>query len=189
MTGLANMQFDCDTLTRIEQGDAPPTLRFFRFKEPTVSYGRLQEREHIRSLVPRGWRAVQRPTGGGVVFHEGDLCLSLCWPAGESPLPKRPHEQYRWIHSLILETLKPYIRVKMASCGDVAPPEEPFLTRTCFHNPVGYDLLSHRKKIVGGALRCTRRATLYQGALQLAMSPSQESLLLNTFRTRLHSGS
>ena len=54
----------------------------------------------------------------------------------------------------------------MAACRDVAAPEEPFSVRTCFANPVGFDLLKDGKKIVGGALRCTRRATLYQGSLQ-----------------------
>ena len=89
----------------VERGDAVPTLRFFRFQEPTLSYGRLQKLDDVRPLLPDGWARVQRPTGGGIVLHNGDLCFSLCWKDGQAPLPKKPQDQYRWIHSVVLEAL------------------------------------------------------------------------------------
>jgi lipoate-protein ligase A len=183
------MRVDVELLHGIERGDSPPTLRFYRFKEPTVSYGRLQKLTDITPRVPAGWKVVQRPTGGGVVFHDGDFCLSLCWPAGERSMPRRPQEQYRWIHSIILESLSSNLPVQMATCARVPFPEEPFSSRTCFKNPVGYDLMWNGKKIVGGALRCTREATLYQGSVQITVSPAQESHLLITSQTRLYWGS
>ena len=186
LSGDDNMRWDVELLNGVERGTLPPSLRFFRFLEPTVSFGRLQKLKDVRSLVPRGWSTVQRPTGGGVVFHDGDVCLSLCWPVGQNPLPTRPQEQYRWVHSAILEALRPTISLRMAECCDAPQPEEPFHVRACFHNPVGYDLLWNQKKIVGGALRCTRQATLYQGSLQMTISSSQQSRLLIAFQTRLH---
>jgi len=179
------MRVDADLLNGVESGARPPTLRFFRFKEPTVSYGRLQKLSDISPRVPAGWDVVQRPTGGGIVSHHGDLCLSLTWAKGTTALPARPTEQYRWIHAIILEALGQGNRWRMAACGDVPPPREPFGKRACFNNPVGYDLLREQKKIVGGALRCTRLATLYQGSIQLALSPSQEAQLIRVFRSHL----
>jgi lipoate-protein ligase A len=179
------MRQDAETLSRIELGDAPPTLRFFRFKSPTLSFGRLQKRENVASLVPPGWDCVQRPTGGGIVLHNGDLCFSLCWEDGQAPLPKKPQDQYRWIHSIVLDALKADVPVRMAACCDVSAPKEPFEVRTCFQNPVGFDLLKGDNKIVGGALRCTRRATLYQGSLQIAVTPEIEARLQAAFQARL----
>jgi lipoate-protein ligase A len=181
------MRYDSALLRGVERGIQPPILRIFRFKNATVSFGRLQKLRDIAPLVTPGWDVVQRPTGGGIVFHKNDLCLSLCWPRGHAPLPARAQDQYRWIHSVIMEALGSGLR--MAACGDAAPPSEPFATRTCFQNPVGYDLLDHQKKIVGGALQCTRRAILYQGSLQRMLSASEEEDLLTAFQTQLHAGS
>lgn len=178
------MRYDADLLQGVEQGIVPPTLRFFRFKEPTVSFGRLQKREQIFPLAPAGWALVQRPTGGGLVFHEQDLCLSLTWPKGQAPLPSKPQDQYRWIHTVLMEALgSPDIR--MAACCDVAPAKDPFPTRQCFTNPVGFDLLKESEKIVGGALCCRRQGTLYQGSLRLKVSQALEERLQTVFEKRL----
>ena len=186
LSGADNMRYDVHLLEGVEQGHEPPTLRFFRFNEPTVSFGRLQKHKDIDSLVPHGWSLVQRPTGGGIVFHDNDYCLSLCWPAGSSLMPKRPQDQYRWIHSVIQEALKEEASLRMAACCDAPQAAEPFSTRSCFTNPVGYDLLRDEKKIVGGALRCTRRGTLYQGSIQCAdLSSSAEDCLAAEFKRRL----
>jgi lipoate-protein ligase A len=58
-----------------------PTLRFFQWDKPTVSYGHLMSLEN----------GVKRPTGGGIVYHETtDLSFSLVWPRGQNLLPERP---------------------------------------------------------------------------------------------------
>jgi lipoate-protein ligase A len=181
------MQFDADTLGGVSHDTVKPTLRFFRFKNRTVSYGRLQKPDLVDSQIPYGWETVRRPTGGGIVFHDGDLCLSLCWRARQGPLPRRPQDQYRWIHSIILGVLAKETSdsVRMAACCDVKAPDEPFAVRTCFQNPVGYDLLKDQQKIVGGALRCTRVATLYQGSIQIPIDSRVEGLLGSAFQERL----
>jgi lipoate-protein ligase A len=186
LSGEDNMRYDAELLKGVEEGSLPPTLRFFRFKEPTVSYGRLQKLKDIAPLVLSNWASVQRPTGGGVVFHDGDLCFSLCWHEGQGPLPARPQDQYLWIHTAILEALRNEAPLRMAACRDATPSREPFAIRTCFQNPVGYDLLLNHEKIVGGALRCARRATLYQGSLQMKNSAQQEARLRAAFETRLN---
>lgn len=185
MTGEANMQFDRDTLMRVDSQGAPPTLRFFRWNEPTVSYGRLQNLEAFTTLIPRGHATVRRPTGGGIVFHNQDLCLSLAWRHTESVLPQKPQDQYRWIHSIILEALMTTEPVRMASCCDARAPAEPFGTRRCFIQPVGYDLLIGEQKVVGGALYRRRMATLYQGSIQRPMNAALEEKLLVAFQNHL----
>jgi lipoate-protein ligase A len=185
LSGAEQMRLDAECLNGVEQNEMPPTLRFFRFREPTLSYGRLQKFDDIARLVPEGWTSVQRPTGGGIVLHNGDLCFSLCWSDGTSPLPTKPQDQYRWIHSIVLQTLLTDTPARMAACCDVPPSVEPFAVRACFTNPVGFDLLKDQKKIVGGALRCTRRSTLYQGSLQLPDAHVFEDRLTTAFQKAL----
>jgi lipoate-protein ligase A len=184
-SGEDNMRADAETLARIECGGELATLRFFQFQKPTLSYGRLQKRDDVRLLFPTGWDLIQRPTGGGIVLHNGDLCFSLCWKSGQAPLPQRPQDQYRWIHSVVLDELGPGLNPRMAACCDVRAPKDPFSVRSCFTNPVGFDLLKDEKKIVGGALRCTRGATLYQGSLQIPNALALEHPLTLAFQKAL----
>ena len=171
MSGQENMDFDRETFRQVEQGLQPPTLRFFLFKEPTVTFGRLQKLESLRTKIPQGWPAVQRPTGGGLVLHQNDLCLSLCWAHGQSPMPMHVQDQYRWIHSVIQAALKDVLPLEMAACGDCAEPTQAFEDRECFVQPVGYDLINGKKKRVGGALYHSKQASLYQGSIQWPAVP------------------
>ena len=182
MTGEANMAYDRDLLRRVEAGEAP-TVRIFRWSEPTVSFGRLQNADAVAAQVPTGWKSVRRPTGGGVVFHEQDLCLSLCWRNGQDPLPHRLTEQYRWIHQLIQEALHALAPLRLLRCEEASPSQDPHASRACFRNPVGMDLLQGATKIVGGALCRRRYATLYQGSIHLP--GATDALLLETFQRRL----
>ncbi len=184
LSGDDNMRIDLETLVGVEEGHLPPTLRFFRWAQPTVSYGRLQKLADVQPAIPAGWAAVRRPTAGGVVFHENDLCLSLSWPHDHPLLPPKPTEQYAWIHRVILEALTPIIPLRLASCCETRAEFAPGGARKCFDYPVGYDLLSDENKIVGGALARRRHASLYQGSIQGIADPQLESRLRQTFLRR-----
>src|SRR5437870_2115768 len=49
-TGEENMVYDGETLRAVGEGLAAPTLRFFRWSEPTVSFGRLQNENAIKAI-------------------------------------------------------------------------------------------------------------------------------------------
>jgi lipoate-protein ligase A len=169
------MRLDAELLNGVECGVLPSTLRLFRFKEPTVSYGRLQKLSDVSSRIPHGWAFVQRPTGGGIVYHHNDLCVSLSWSHGQAHVPRRAQEVYRWIHEIIRDAMQEPLR--LATCRDLCAPKEPFPIRECFTSPVSYDLLAGEKKVVGGALRWIRQGALYQGSLQLDLFPKQDERL------------
>jgi lipoate-protein ligase A len=188
MSGAENMAYDLNTLRLMQTEDHSPLLRFYRWDKPTVSYGKHQSLAIIQALIPPGWEAVQRPTGGGLVYHGDDLCLSLCWRSGQPPLPERLKDYYAWIHTVILDALKPLTNLptgqagtRLANCRDGASPESAFATRNCFYEPVAYDVLLDRQKIVGGALCRHKDAFLYQGSIQSISSPLLETHLYETF--------
>jgi lipoate-protein ligase A len=41
----------------------------------------------------------------------------------------------------------------------------------CFESPVAYDIVVGSRKIIGGALRRSRRGVLYQGSLHAGVAP------------------
>jgi lipoate-protein ligase A len=177
MSGAENMAHDVHTLNQIQSEGISPVLRFFRWIRPTVSYGRHQSFDKIQSLVPLGWDTVQRPTGGGFVFHNNDLCFSLCWREGQAPLPPRIKDVYAWIHTLVVEALQPLVSTRLANCRDCAPEPPPFATRQCFTEPVAFDVLHQGQKVVGGALCRQKNVFLYQGSIQGIPASNLEQLL------------
>jgi len=181
MAGAENMAYDLATLDKVARGEDSPTLRFFRWSRPTLSYGRLQRWDCIRGLVPRGWDAVQRPTGGGVVFHDQDCCFSLAWKNGEAPLPRKIKDVYPWIHGVVQKALAPWLTLQLATCRDCRTPPPSFQERQCFETPVAFDLLKGTKKIVGGALGRQREGFLYQGTIHEKLGGAALQTLADAF--------
>jgi lipoate-protein ligase A len=184
-TGQVNMDFDRATLAAVGAGTQAPTLRFFRWKEPTATFGRLQDEVQFRTAIPPAMPIARRPTGGGLVLHDQDLCLSLCWPRGLNGVPADPQSQYAWIHRMLQEALGGIEALDMLACCDAPVSKEPFETRRCFANPVGSDLLKAGRKIVGGALARQKNATLYQGSIQELAAAGLEHKLFPVLRERL----
>src|SRR6266487_3647582 len=75
-----NMAIDEAVLVHHLNGDAPPTLRVFRWSQPTISLGRFQnvEREILGATCrERGVALVRRPTGGRAVYHFDEFTYSI----------------------------------------------------------------------------------------------------------------
>jgi lipoate-protein ligase A len=75
-----NMAIDESVLTHHLKGEAPPTLRVFRWSQPTISLGRFQsiEREIVSEVcLDRGVALVRRPTGGRAVYHRDEFTYSI----------------------------------------------------------------------------------------------------------------
>jgi len=167
LSGEENMAIDSDLLDGQKYPRALPTLRFFQWKEPTISYGRLQDAATVQKLMVReGWPTttplVQRPTGGGAVYHKGDLSFSLAWSRHHPAFPKCLREIYRFIHETFQTAFgQNNLSVKKAAGGNNQIPGEGI----CFQEPQRDDLLVNGKKVLGGALRVTSGASLYQGNL------------------------
>jgi lipoate-protein ligase A len=187
-SGAENMAYDLQTLNRLASEGGDPILRFFRWNAPGASYGKHQSPEALSSQIPIGYPSVRRPTGGGLVLHGEDLCLSLCWRSGQPPIPPRVRDQYPWIHRIILETLSAVTPAKagaqsivLAECRDCSLPAA-FDTRSCFREPVVYDLLLDGQKIAGGALCRQRDVFLYQGSIQNIPTAGLELSLRSAFQ-------
>src|SRR5437867_9138229 len=75
-----NMAIDESVQMHYLQKFAPPTLRVFRWSQPSISLGRFQsiEREIVsEQCLERGVALVRRPTGGRAVYHRDEFTYSI----------------------------------------------------------------------------------------------------------------
>lgn len=163
LSGEENMRADEELLEEQKRPGAVPVLRFFRWKRPTLSYGRLQDPKQAeqKAKLFQVEEVVRRPTGGGVVRHDKDLSLSLVWRRDHPGFPKCLKDIYRGIH----ETVQAALRKKGMETSLYVPVGRTPGEGICFAEPVEDDLMWEGRKILGGALRVTGWGRLYQGNL------------------------
>jgi lipoyl(octanoyl) transferase len=178
LSGEANMALDRAALDKAQSDPAsPPTLRFFEWSEPTVTYGYLLKSEHVREWAKPYGKAplVKRPSGGGAVFHStSDLSVSLVWPKALGIFPENPRDCYAALHQIFSKTLAEMnVTTELwdATCGAVTRKKE---VPVCFEEPVCHDIMKGKEKVMGGALRITKSAILYQGTIQWASLNKKE---------------
>lgn len=144
------------------------TLRWYRWREPTLSLGYFQSPDdpfiddRFADLP-----VVRRLSGGGAILHDRELTYSCAIPPGH-PLAAEPTSLYTTMHTAIV--------AELARVGvDVAPRGLPdkgldanFL---CFSRGDANDLVISGHKVLGSAQRRRRGAVLQHGSLLLERSP------------------
>ncbi len=158
------MAFDEALLEALPAGAAG--LRFYNWARPAVTFGYSQPFAFALALArERGITdVVRRPTGGGVVFHDGDLTFSLVFPWDRLCSPALV---YKNIHRGVHLGLKG-VGIKTALKGGPAEGIAHPLEKACFSaEPEAMDVLNDRgEKVLGGALRRKAGKGLYQGSLR-----------------------
>ncbi|KLU05351.1 Lipoate-protein ligase A [Rhodopirellula islandica] len=187
----ANMAIDEALLNSVAMG-APPTLRFYGWKRPTLSLGYFQPLAEAKAWAERTGIAlgadgdvdlVRRSTGGGAILHHAELTLSLTLPMNVSDTGAR-EATYRNVHEAIADELKllgvdakPFRTLGTSAVSrseaDAAVPakaskgDEPFL---CFQRRTDEDLIVSGYKVLGSAQRRTKGALLQHGSLLWSVS-------------------
>lgn len=184
--GEENMRRDADALEAMRAEGELPRLRVFRWAEPTVSHGRLQDPAGAAALARSlGVRSVvRRPTGGGTVHHTSDVSFSLAWRRDHPAFPPCVRHVYAAIHAVLLRALRETgLAATLQPAG--APAAAPGL---CYEAPVADDVMWEGVKIVGGALRVTPWGCLYQGNLKLkdgVLPQDAAALIAGAWKTTL----
>ena len=187
LPGEENMRRDREALESQRDQQALPVVRLYRWAEPTLSYGRLQSKETAEAMAA-AWGApavVQRPTGGGMVFHESDLSFSVVWRRDHPGLPPCIKNVYRLFHEAIAgEFREKGMDVSLHSSDG----RRRSLPGACYQEFSQDDILWRGQKLVGGALRVTAWGRLYQGNFK--MPPAQdmanwEERIINAFASKV----
>lgn len=151
---------------------ALPTLRFYGWRAPALSFGYFGKFADIAMELERR-DVVRRWTGGGIVPHGQDLTYSLVTPVVDPASSLGPTAIYAALHGAIRDVLR-----EGGSQAELAADASPKISDACFANPVRDDVMLSGRKIAGAAQRRTRRGFLHQGSIQVPDLPA-------SFRARL----
>jgi lipoyl(octanoyl) transferase len=160
-----NMAIDEAILTHHLRGEVPPTLRVFRWAQPSISLGRFQsvEREIEQELCnQQGIELVRRPTGGRAVYHRDEFTYSIVI-AKRFGVPTGVVAAYAFLSQGIMAALQT-LGVQ-AEMSDERVSKNP--SAACFASSTQADLTSNGFKLVGSAQVWKEDALLQQGSLPL----------------------
>ena len=147
------------------ESTAAPALRFYGWQRPSISFGYFGRFTDVAEEQDRQ-EIVRRWTGGGIVYHGGDLTYSLVLPADVAGRFRSSRLIYTQVHGAIQEALRGTLDVTLASTA------APKISDACFANAVEADVLQGGKKIAGAAQRRTRNGLLHQGSIQFGPLPA-----------------
>jgi lipoyl(octanoyl) transferase len=160
-----NMAIDESVLTHHLKGEAPPTLRVFRWSQPAISLGRFQsiEREIVsEECLERGVALVRRPTGGRAVYHRDEFTYSIVI-SKRFGVPAGVVAAYAYLAQGLLAALA--ILGVQAELSDERVNKHP--SAACFSSSTQADLTSGGFKLIGSAQVWKDDALLQQGSLPL----------------------
>ena len=152
-------------------------LRFYEWDRPSVSIGFVQKPEIVADRDK--YTVVNRPTGGGVVYHDRDFTYSVVIPHEHWIASLDTVESYRVIHKALLRGFDA-LGLK-GILVDKKQPKSDRATMQCFITPTKYDVLCEYngkvQKIAGSAQRRTKTGILHQGSIILKPDLFERTLL------------
>lgn len=161
-----NMAIDEAVLLRHLEGHAPPTLRVFRWTQPSISLGRFQqvEREiNLDECERQGVALVRRPTGGRAVYHRDEFTYSFVSSRAYN-IPAGIVAAYAYLAQGLISALAHLGVPAELSEGRVS--KQP--SAACFASSTQADLTSGGFKLIGSAQVWKDEALLQQGSLPMA---------------------
>lgn len=160
-----NMAIDESILTHHLKGEVPPTLRVFRWSQPSISLGRFQsiEREIVsEKCLEHGVALVRRPTGGRAVYHRDEFTYSIVI-SKRFGVPSGIVASYAFLAQGLLAALINLGVQAELSEGRVS--KNP--SAACFASSTQADLTSAGFKLIGSAQVWKEDTLLQQGSLPL----------------------
>lgn len=145
-----------------------PTLRFYRWLNPTLSLGYFQSSSDLDldAARQRGCDVVRRSTGGKAILHEHELTYSVCAPESGA-LSGGPAAIMTAIHDALANELSRqaqqdvFIRQQTTLSSDIKD------SAWCFEDSSPLDICLDNKKLLGSAARRKNKWVLLHGSLVL----------------------
>jgi lipoyl(octanoyl) transferase len=171
MDGVSNMAIDEALLDTFDPEQSTPVLRLYGWNPPALSFGRFQDPGEVLDLERcRAARvtAVQRITGGGVIYHADELTYAIVCAPQHLPGETTVKESFRFLTGFLL-TFYRELGLPAAYAADVAVAMERLGRRTsfCFAGRESYDILIEGRKIGGNAQRRLRKSVFQHGSIPL----------------------
>ena len=168
--GSENMAKDYAILKAVGKGEQPPTLRFYKWKKPTITIGRFQSPSsevYLDEAKKRDIDVIRRITGGGTVFHDLEITYSFVIPV-KHPLMKKT----------ILDTFGQICEPIINALIELGVPAK--------YQPIN-DITANGKKISGNAQVRKHGAILQHGTILLGINLNDiKTLLTGKGSNKLH---
>ena len=167
-SGAANMALDQAVAEAAAAGDAPPTLRFYRWSPPAVSLGRHQLVSDVDTdaLAARAYDLVRRSTGGRAILHTDELTYSVAAPDAEPRVSGGVMESYlRLSNALVVGLQRAGLAGVEKASGSVRV--GPDVSAACFEVPSAYEIVADGRKLLGSAQSRRAGYVLQHGSLPL----------------------
>jgi lipoyl(octanoyl) transferase len=166
-SGAANMAMDQALAEAAASGDAPPTLRFYRWQPPAVSLGRHQPFTDVDAEVVEqlGYEIVRRPTGGRAILHTDELTYAVTAAADEPRVSGSLMDAYLRLSNALLAGLQRVGLTADKAAGDVRA--GPNVSAACFEVPSAYEITAQGRKLIGSAQSRRAGYVLQHGSLPL----------------------
>lgn len=165
-----NMAIDELLMAQGANGGNLPTLRIYGWQKPSYSVGYFQDvAETAKKVNAHRIQAsvVRRLTGGGLVFHDRDLTLSLVTRYPNRFFSNDTKTSYLKINEALGAGLrKLYPALDFADCKSLPRPHAG-RPEICFESPACYDLMLQGRKVVGASQRRSRGVLLHQSTVFL----------------------
>ena len=181
-SGSFNMAADRAIMEAHAAGQAPATLRVYRWQPPAVSVGyhqRVAGNVRTDACAALGIEVCRRPTGGRAILHDREVTFSIV--ASESMLGTASvMEAYRVLAGPLVQALQslgvnarlvdrePAVAASSARVSAGSPrPDGPGINPVCFAAKARCDIMVDGRKIVGSAQLRRERVILQQSSLPL----------------------
>ena len=171
LDGRANMAIDEALLTCFDPADSAPVFRLYGWNPPAFSLGRFQDAGEVFDLgkcKDAGIPVVRRITGGGVIYHAGELTYSIVCTPHQVPPAVSVKDSFRVLTSFLLRFyeklgLTARYAVDHYPAGTLLGERTPF----CFAGREAYDILVDGRKIGGNAQRRLKNIIFQHGSIPL----------------------
>lgn len=166
LSGSLNMAID-DFLFQLLHEESQTYLRFYRWKQPTVSLGYSQDIQKVVDVEycqEHGIDIVRRMTGGKLVLHHKEVTYSLCSSDSKTFTPTLM-DSYKLISQALMRGLekmglKPIL-------ADTPPSSYVKGDLPCFSYPAQNEIEVQGKKIIGSAQKRTGQKFIQHGSIPL----------------------
>jgi lipoate-protein ligase A len=170
LDGPMNMAVDEALLQNFDPDKSQPVLRLYGWEPPAFSLGRFQKGEEALDLercAAAGIPVVRRITGGGAIYHAGELTYAVVCAPHQITGGRGVKESFR---ALTRSLLRFYERLGLAAswASDEGRGERlGERTPLCFAGMEEYDIVCGGRKIGGNAQRRLRESVFQHGSIPL----------------------
>lgn len=154
-----NMAWD-EWLHKSAHSRGTPVFRSYDWSEPAATFGYFQRYQEVAAMTQLR-PLLRRPTGGGLVLHDGDWTYSLSIPPGHPWHALRATDSYERMHRWIAGAFS-----LLGVRTDLAPCCRKETLGQCFAGYERFDVLEAGVKVAGAAQRRNQSGLLIQGSIR-----------------------